>query len=113
MHELSLIQNMITQISLSAAEQGICHINRIRLINGEFSGANTEALRFAFTLFNNIPLFKNTILEVDEPELVGRCNSCHKEFKISDHRFRCCYCSLGNIIIIKGQELYIDYYEGE
>lgn len=113
MHELSLIQNMIIQISSSAAAQEICRINRIRLVNGEFSGANSESLRSAFALFSDIPLFKNAILEIAEPKLIGRCKSCHREFKIENYRFRCCYCSQGNIEIINGQELYIDYYEGE
>ena len=113
MHELSLIQNMIAQISSSAIERGICRINRIRLANGQFSGANTAALRSAFALVGDIPLFQYAILEIEEPELMGRCNSCHKDFKIEAYQFRCCYCSNGNIEIISGQELYIDYYEGD
>lgn len=113
MHELSLIQSMIAQISLSAVERGICHVNRIRLVNGQFSGSNTEALHSAFALFSGIPLFQNAILEVEEPELIGHCNSCHMTFKIEAYRFRCCFCSNRNIEIISGQELYIAFYEGD
>lgn len=104
---------MIDQISSNAAEQGVDRVNRIHLVNGQLSGANTEALRFAFTLFSNIPLFQYALLEVEEPGLIGRCNSCYQTFKIEEYRFICCYCSNGDIEIINGQELYIDYYEGD
>jgi len=113
LHELYLIQSMINQISSNAEERGIYRVNRIHLINGQLSGGNTEALRFAFTLFSDTPLFQYAVLEVEEPELIGRCNSCDQTFKIEGCRFICSYCSKGNIELINGQELYIDYYEGD
>ncbi|MCE5284587.1 MAG: hydrogenase maturation nickel metallochaperone HypA [Pelosinus sp.] len=113
MHELTLVQSMITKISESAAIQGIQHISRINLVNGKFSGANTEALLLAFSLFKDIPLFKNAALEIEEPEIIAMCNSCHKEFIVEAYLFRCAYCSQNNVKIASGQELYINYYEGE
>jgi hydrogenase nickel incorporation protein HypA/HybF len=113
LHELYLIQSMINQISASAAERGVYRVNRIHLVNGQLSGANTEALHFAFNLFSDTPLFQYALLEVEEPELIGRCNSCYQTFKIEEYHFICRYCSKGNIEIVSGQELYIDYYEGD
>lgn len=113
LHELYLIQNMIDQVSLDALKKGVKCIWQIYLVNGQLSGANTEALQFGFSVFKNAPLFQEASLIVEEPKIRATCNSCHQTFFVKEYKFICCHCSCQDIALINGRELYIDYYEGD
>lgn len=113
MHEMYLAESMLNELTLSADREGITHISKIKLVNGELSGVNSEAIKFAFSLLCKADLFKEVILEIAEPRLAACCSGCKKVFEITDCSFICPYCANEKLEIISGQELYIDYYEGE
>lgn len=112
MHELSIIQSLTDQIASSAKEQGISSVKLVHLVNGKMSGANTSALQLSFSLFNSLPLFEQAKLVVDERDIIAWCSCCCQEQQIVDYRFVCGYCRSSQLEFLSGQELYIDYYEG-
>ena len=113
MHELSIMQSLADQIESSAKEQGISSVKLVHLVNGKMSGANTSALQLSFSLFSFLPLFEQAKLVVEERDIVARCSCCRKEQKIVDYRFVCGYCQSSQLDVLSGQELYVDYYEGD
>ncbi|MBP2651672.1 MAG: hydrogenase nickel incorporation protein HypA [Firmicutes bacterium] len=113
MHELSIIQSLADQIESSAKEHGISRVKLVHLVNGKLSGVNTAALQLSFSLFNFLPLFQYAKLVVEEREIIAWCSCCRKEQKVGDYRFVCGYCRSSQLEVLSGQELYIDYYEGD
>lgn len=115
MHELALIESVMSMVKTSALENGMKKITRIGLVVGQFSNAVPESLSFAFeALKRNEDIFARALLQIKETPLICRCRQCACEFKPErDYRFVCPRCKVNDIEIISGRELYVDYYEGD
>lgn len=115
MHELSLMQSVMDIVKESAAQNSIQQVGKVKLVVGRFSMAMPDSLQFAFEVISATePLFQGAVLEIENRPIICRCQQCGLEIEIADeYRFVCSGCGSGKVDIIQGQELYLDYYEGE
>lgn len=132
MHELSLMTSIVETVRQSAAAEGIRHIRTVRLVVGTRSGALPDALRFAFeVLARDVagtghrpgegatpeapPSLRGAVLEIIQPEARAECRQCGREYGISggDWALLCPDCGASAPLLVSGNELYIDYYEGD
>ena len=113
MHELSLIQEVMLVLKKSAAENNISSIKSVSLVVGKLAAALPDSMQFCFELLAKDPPFINTRLEIVETDIRGRCKLCGKEFLIDENRFSCSICGSPAVEVIAGNELYVDFYEGE
>lgn len=115
MHELALVESVMSAVKISAAENNINTVTRIGLVVGRFSNAIPESLEFAFeALKTDEAMFCNAQLFIKQTPVVCRCRQCGREFTIErDFRFVCPDCQSNDIKITGGRELYVDYYEGD
>ncbi|MCL5040320.1 MAG: hydrogenase maturation nickel metallochaperone HypA [Firmicutes bacterium] len=113
MHELALTQNLMETLAASARQQGISRINLVHLVVGRMSGALPGALEFCFSALKRGDLLGGARLEIEEREIQAQCQACGKSFIVEDYCFLCPACSAGEVKIVSGRELYIDYYDGE
>lgn len=114
MHELALIESVLTMVQENAQTNNIKNINLVKLVVGRFSMAVPESLQFAFEALKDKDMFAGAVLEIKETPIICRCQACGNEFEVDDtYRFKCPQCGDSAIEIISGRELYVDYYEGE
>ncbi|MEN6460565.1 MAG: hydrogenase maturation nickel metallochaperone HypA [Syntrophomonas sp.] len=114
MHELALIESVLTMVKENAQTNNIKKITIIKLVVGKFSMAVPESLQFAFEAFKDEEMFAEAVLEIKETPIICQCKACGHEFEVDDtYRFKCSQCGDSSIEIISGRELYVDYYEGE
>ena len=77
MHEFSLVQNMLEQVSSLAGQHQARRVLRIRLTIGPLSGVAVDSFRFGFqALASTDPLFATTELIIEEPPRRYTCSAC-------------------------------------
>lgn len=114
MHELSLMESVVKQLHSSAAEHGIRKITRVMLVVGKMTMAVPDALRFAFeALQKGDELLDGAVLDIREEAVACECRDCGYSYEAPNYEFICPSCLSPNIKIVRGRDLYIDFYEGD
>ncbi|AGL00691.1 hydrogenase maturation nickel metallochaperone HypA [Desulfoscipio gibsoniae] len=113
MHEVSLIQTLIDMIVQSAKENDIIKVAKVQLVVGECHGALPEALEFAFEILTEGTICAGAELVIEKSALLLKCQECAQEFRPEGYLYRCPACGAAYASLVKGRELYVDYYEGE
>lgn len=114
MHELSLIQGVIDTVQQSAAEQGIIRISKVKVVVGKLTMVLPDSLNFAFEALKPHTPLQHASLVIEQRDAVCSCGECRQSFTMDDfYRLTCPRCGGHDIQVQGGDELYIDYYEGE
>ncbi len=114
MHELSIIQSVVDTVRESARSHGFIRVNKVKLVVGKLTMALPDSLQFAFEALAVDEMFKDAALEIEEKELCCLCTCCQRRFQVNDdYNFICPQCGQGQVDVITGRELYIDYFEGD
>ncbi|MFY9119893.1 MAG: hydrogenase maturation nickel metallochaperone HypA [Syntrophomonadaceae bacterium] len=114
MHELSLMQNVLQTVELSAEQHHICRINKVKLVIGQLTMALPDSLLFAFEALKPGTIFANASLVVEEQKARCQCRRCRQEFELDEfYGLVCPQCGNIDIQVQGGDEMYVDFYEGE
>lgn len=114
MHEVSLMDGVLNSIRESAEANSITKVSKLKLVVGKLSMALPDSLRFAFEVLGKDEMFRGAVLEIEETPILIHCGSCGVESAVQEeYRFICADCGSSSVEIIRGRELYIDYYEGD
>ena len=94
------------------------NIERVSLIHltcGKMRGAIPQLMNEAFRLLTyDRPMFRGAKLEIEETPIVLSCKDCRCSFQVDEfHNVTCPECGSGSYDIVSGEELRIDYFEGE
>lgn len=111
MHELGLIDSMMSLIKESAERNNIVRVLSVKLVVGKLILAQPELLRFAFETLSPGTIFEGATLEIDERPLVMRCQKCGNT-STPEYAQYFCRCG-GTNEIVSGEELYVEHYEGD
>jgi len=112
LHEIGLIQAVMDEITKAAEANNITRINKVRLVVGKMNGAIPDALEFAFTVLSPGTIFEGAVLEIAPVDVTLACPSCGAESVVTEIAYFCPLCG-ARARVIKGTELYIDYFEGD
>lgn len=112
MHEIGLIQAVFDEITRAAEANGITRINKVRLVVGKMNGAIPDALEFAFSVLSPGTIFEGAALEIEPVDVTLSCPRCGAESVVSEIAYFCPACG-ARARVVKGTELYIDYFEGD
>jgi hydrogenase nickel incorporation protein HypA/HybF len=106
-HELSLIQSLLTIIDEQAKEQNFSKVERVILSCGRLSSVEPQALHFAFAAAAPGTICAGARLELNILPLKLHCFSCEREIECEDSDpTRCPRCGSGEVIVTDGcQEL--------
>ena len=115
MHEASLVIYILNAVEKKALQEGVRKVNKINIVTGVLRGAVPELMQHSFkTLTRRRPIFANAALEIEEREAVLKCGKCGGEYSSEEmYDITCPECGSGAYEIIKGNELYIESFEGE
>lgn len=115
MHELSLIESMLSIIREEREKHGMTRIHRVRVVNGALSGAVSDALSFGWECLTQEGDMQGVVLDITDAPLQVVCGSCGREFSPEDaHCMPCPAC--GEILgheVVSGKELYIEEIEAD
>ena len=114
MHELSLMQDVLQTVELSAEQHNIRRINKVKLVVGQLTMALPDSLGLAFEAFKAGTILADAVLVMEEQKAECHCRQCHQVFGVDEfYCLICPNCGSAEIQIQSGDRLYIDYYEGE
>jgi hydrogenase nickel incorporation protein HypA/HybF len=115
MHELSLIESMLSIIREEREKHDMKRILRVRVVNGALSGAVSDALSFGWECMTQEGDLQGVVLDIEDAPLNVVCGSCGAPFTPEDAHYMCCP-ACGEILghtIESGRELYIDEIEAD
>ena len=114
MHELSIVETLIEQVSEEVAAAGQSgRVSRLELSIGCLSGVNIESLKFAFEVLAPGTLVADASLAINEPRARGHCQECGARFETDEFIPSCIKCQSGRVRIQGGQDLVLESIELE
>jgi hydrogenase nickel incorporation protein HypA/HybF len=81
MHELGIMESAMASVLRRAADQGATRVHRIVLRVGVLSGAEPDALRFAFEIVARGTPAAEAVLDIDTVPARARCPDCARDFE--------------------------------
>lgn len=105
MHELSLCQALIDQVTDIAREHGASRVDRIRLKVGPLAGVEPSLLQHAYPLAAAGTIAEDAELVIEPAEIRVQCNLCGAETEARPNRLLCGACGAFQTRLVSGDEL--------
>ncbi|MBI4983866.1 MAG: hydrogenase maturation nickel metallochaperone HypA [Rhodocyclales bacterium] len=112
MHETAIVQGLMRILTRQAAAHRIERVSRVTVKVGRLRAVEPQQLKSCFEMFAEGTLADGAELVVDEVGVRGRCKDCGSEFDVPRFRFECPTCGGTRVEVTRGQELYIENFEG-
>ena len=113
MHELSVVEAIVSMVLERAKEVNASRVLRVDLVVGELSGVLNEAVELYFALLTKDTIAAKAELFFMRPPTQVRCRNCNTVYSPVNRKITCPNCREQKIEIISGRELYIDNLEVE
>jgi hydrogenase nickel incorporation protein HypA/HybF len=111
MHELAIAENLIRQLRGVLTREKLIRVRTVALKVGVLRQIVPETLREAFSLLADSTPVRGAKLRIDTVGVRVRCRDCGKEAE--GFIAACPSCRSGNIDIVAGKELFIDFIDGD
>jgi hydrogenase nickel incorporation protein HypA/HybF len=105
MHELSICQQLLSQVERIALEHGATAVDRVVVSVGPLSGVEPQLLERAFGVARAGTLAQQAVLEVSSGAVRIRCRSCGVEQTARPNRLLCDACGGWRIEVLEGTQL--------
>lgn len=107
MHELSIVQALISAVIRQMQEHNIARISRIVIRVGPWSGVMAEALRFNYEWIRTGTILETVDLVIKEPPLTALCDTCGGHFTLDLLTAHCPRCGSDRLKLEGGEDLEI------
>ena len=113
MHELSIVESLLS-VALEHAEKAEAEkILKINLVVGELAGVVRESVEFYFTFLSKDTVASQAIIHFNWVPAKFRCRNCGEIFVPERLSYTCPSCGDRQLDVIAGRELYIESLEVE
>lgn len=106
-HELSLMENILSRLEQAQQRDGFRLVRRLELEVGVLSGVDPLALEFAFQACRQQPLLVEAELRITLVAATGRCPHCRQISPMTDVLCDCPACHYPGLVIMAGDRLRI------
>ncbi len=113
MHEWAIADNLVKLAASAARRENLASVSRVVIRVGALQQVIPETLQCAFEMLAGETEIAGARLEIETVPLEVRCRGCGEKTAGKDLLFTCGACGGGDLEILSGKELYIDYMEGE
>ena len=113
MHEVSIAQNILDIVEREADKNKANKIYSVKIVIGEFTGIVKEALEFALQVVIKNSIANKAEFHIEMVSLKTHCSTCNKTYNNNKEFIFLCPSCDGNLEILNGKELYIDYIDLE
>ena len=104
MHEMSLAQALVDQVTELAEKDGCQRILSIDVSIGALSGVMRESLEFCFPVVARGTALEGTTLNVTEVPLKAECGDCHRITNPEPFEVACSHCGSMNLVLLEGRD---------
>lgn len=111
MHEMAIAEGILDIALEYAARNQAQQVHCISLRLGEMAGVETESLEFCFAALKKGTIAAQAELKLYRVPLMGHCSACGKKMHIEHYNFLCPACGSGQLEILSGRELQVEYLE--
>jgi hydrogenase nickel incorporation protein HypA/HybF len=105
MHELSVCQSLLEQVTALAQTHYATEVTAIKLRLGPLGGIEADLLAHAFTIARAGTVAAQAQLHIDILPVRIRCPACAQEAEVSPNQLLCPHCGAWQTQIISGDEL--------
>ena len=113
MHELSLAQALVDQVTELAEQNGCRKILSVDVSIGALSGVMRESLEFCFPMVAHGTALDGAVLNVEEVPLTAECGDCRRISNPEPFEIECCHCGSMNLMVTKGRDFKLISFEVE
>lgn len=105
MHELSVCQELISQVASVARKNNATHATKITLGIGPLSGVEADLLENAYSIARAGTVASNAELVINKLPVRIRCESCGASSNVAVNRLVCAGCGDYRTTLLSGDEL--------
>jgi hydrogenase nickel incorporation protein HypA/HybF len=113
MHEVSLVESLISLVEDEREKQGFSKVRVIRLRLGTLGHAEPEALRFCFDAVTSGTIAEGARLEIEMVAGQGWCSICRLTVALDERFASCPVCGHAHVRLTAGNELRVAEMEVE
>ena len=113
MHEWTIADNLVRLLEETARKEELTAIAAVYVKVGMLRQVIPETLQTAFRHLIGETEFAGAELKIEEIPLSVKCRGCGSEKAGDDLAFTCGRCGGTDLEILAGDELFLDYLEGE
>ena len=107
MHELSIVQNLVSLCEKNAAKENAKEISKIEIKVGRLSGVEPHYLESAFDVYTAGTICENAELVINLQGIVVECLDCGFDGELSENDFTCPKCKSQNLKVTDGEDMYL------
>lgn len=108
MHERSLANALLSQISGIASSYPTSRVSGIRISIGRFSGVEPDLFRMALEEMLPESPCRGAEIDMKVVEIEALCPQCEHQFPVTAFCFTCPLCGCQRTSIVQGEELVLD-----
>jgi hydrogenase nickel incorporation protein HypA/HybF len=112
MHEWTIADNLVRLVEEAARKERLAAVSEVYVKVGVLRQVIPETLRTAFSHLIGETEFAGAELKIEEVPLSVKCRGCGSEKAGDDLAFTCADCGGTDLEILSGDELFLDYLEG-
>jgi hydrogenase nickel incorporation protein HypA/HybF len=105
MHEMTICEQIISQLEDERHRRGFAIVKRLRLEIGMLSCLDPDALRYAFEISTRETFMDGMLLEIDRPRGRAVCLACGAEAEISSRLDTCPACGSDRLDATGGAQM--------
>jgi hydrogenase nickel incorporation protein HypA/HybF len=113
MHESSIIEYVLQIVESAAKSNGMTKVTEIDLVIGKMRAALPVVLKYTFKFLSGDAMFDGAKLNIEERDIIIRCDGCGKETTIDSAQIVIApCCESQRIRILQGNELIVSSFNG-
>lgn len=116
MHELSITQGILNNVTSLAKENNYKKVMKIFLVAGEIYDYDPKWIQYYFNIVSKGTIAENAKISLEVQKLKFQCNDCGNSFTLnihSDDHMVCPNCQSSNYKMISGRDFFIKGMEVE
>lgn len=113
MHEMSLMESVLGIVEDAAKKAGATKVKAVRLVIGELSHVEPEAMRFCFEAVVRDTVAAEAVLEIERVPGEGFCIDCGETVPLKERFGACPKCGNHRVQMTAGDDLRVSELEVE
>ncbi len=113
MHEMGIASSVLETVQAEARQHPGSRVSKVGMKIGEWSGVDTDSLRFCVEALIAGTELADMKLEIDYITRKNRCPECNLLFDVVEWEIQCPQCGAAKTIAAAGAELEVAYLELE
>lgn len=108
MHELSVTENLLEITIRHASSAGANRVTDLNLVIGELSSIVDDSVQFYWDIVSEKTIAAGAQLHFQRIPLELECQECHSRYSPAENDFACPNCQSERVVVVAGEEFYLD-----